>query len=661
MGSGLTKGIRKNAAKFSNRESARLRRRALMQAGQELGEIPQPKDPERRAAALSDFLVFLKTYFSAARFYLPFSDDHVRICQELQIAVEAGESLSVAMARSGGKTTIIELAPLWGYLKGITCFGLVVAATAQLAKKVLESVKTELLTNDLLLEDFPEVCVPVRHIDDEPRRCKGQRHNGKRTGIEWGKDYIRFARIEGRSPGGVFYSNGMSAALRGLRVTMLDGRVIRPDTIILDDPQTDKSAESLVQTKKRYKLIFGCIKGLKGAGKRLSIFTAVTIIKRNDLACMLTDKKRVSWRIIVSKSIRSFPADMEAWDAYQRFRMENKSLGGEDRRVNDYYVANREALEAGAVVSWPENIDDGKVSALQGFMEYYMDDRAGFMAEHQQEPESEDAENADAIDAVKLARKVNGHRRMTVPPNCVATVMFIDTHDNAFFWAILSAEQNSTPYVIEYSTWPEQSYFDFSLKSLPRKLEDQYPDISDNDARIFRGGCDLVRWAIDKRLERWDGRHVHLDAVLADTGYKPEIWQKIKDLYPQITLTKGIGLGAKQKSMAEWVVKPDRQFGHHWVKQYTQGRERQYVGDYKTEGETMSEEQQAKGITCPKCGCGHFEVEWSRNWKVGRRDRKRRCRNCGRTILTVEKPLLARETDYNTEQTKEMSTGVMPL
>jgi len=107
---------------------------------------------------------------------------------------------------------------------------------------------------------------------------------------------------------------------------------------------------------------------------------------------------------------------------------------------------------------------------------------------------------------------------------------------------------------------------------MPRTLADEYPEIADKDARIYKGGCDLVEYAINLLIERWDGRKVHLDAFMADTGYKPEIWQMIKDKYPQITLTKGVGIKAGSKAMAEWEIKPDRVVGHHWVKQYTRGR-----------------------------------------------------------------------------------------
>ena len=570
-GTSAKKKRKKTNVKVSHGEAARLRRRATSAADQDIGEIPQPKDPARRAAALQDYERFLLTYFPR-RFTLEFSDDHHALCRNVQVCIEEGESCVTAMPRSSGKTTIIELGPLWGYLKGLTKFGVLVAGTGPKSLDMLESIKTELLRNDELCEDFPEVCIPIRHVDDEPRRCKGQKHHGKRTGIQWGSKHIRFAAIEGRSPGGIILADGMSSALRGLRRPLMDGSLIRPDLVLIDDPQTDKSAKSETLTQARWELIFGCIKGLQGANSRISIFAMVTVIKRNDLACRLLDPTLTSWRIIKTKSLYAFPKNLDAWRAYYRIMREDKLLGGSDR-TNAYYTEHQAELEEGAKVAWKQRIIPGKLTALQGLMEYWLENPRAFMAEHQQEPEENVEKGTSIVNPIVLARKTNGHKRRKVPVNCIYTTMYVDTHDNAFFWTMVSADKNMSTFAIDYSTWPEQSYNDFTLASIPRTLADEYPDISDKDARLYQGGCDLVEYAINLQLERWDGRKVHLDAFIADTGYKPEIWQMIKDKYPQITLTKGIGIKSGSKAMAEWEIKPDRVVGHHWVKQYTKGRE----------------------------------------------------------------------------------------
>ncbi len=64
-----------------------------------------------------------------------------------------------------------------------------------------------------------------------------------------------------------------------------------------------------------------------------------------------------------------------------------------------------------------------------------------------------------------------------------------------------------------------------------------------------------------------------------------------------------------------------------------------------------------RGIECPKCGCHHFEVLYTRPI-IGQIKRVRACRHCGRRMVTFErapmadsKPSLPRKKHY---------TGVLP-
>jgi transcriptional regulator NrdR family protein len=47
-------------------------------------------------------------------------------------------------------------------------------------------------------------------------------------------------------------------------------------------------------------------------------------------------------------------------------------------------------------------------------------------------------------------------------------------------------------------------------------------------------------------------------------------------------------------------------------------------------------EPTAPGLTCPKCGCKHFEVVYTRP-KPQRIMRRRECRHCHNKIVTFEK------------------------
>lgn len=47
-----------------------------------------------------------------------------------------------------------------------------------------------------------------------------------------------------------------------------------------------------------------------------------------------------------------------------------------------------------------------------------------------------------------------------------------------------------------------------------------------------------------------------------------------------------------------------------------------------------------RGIRCPKCGCGHFRVVYTRPAWGGTLRRRRECRYCGYRITTTERALI---------------------
>ena len=44
-----------------------------------------------------------------------------------------------------------------------------------------------------------------------------------------------------------------------------------------------------------------------------------------------------------------------------------------------------------------------------------------------------------------------------------------------------------------------------------------------------------------------------------------------------------------------------------------------------------------RGLRCPRCGCGHFRVVYTRPTRDGRIMRRRQCRPCGRRVTTIER------------------------
>jgi transcriptional regulator NrdR family protein len=44
-----------------------------------------------------------------------------------------------------------------------------------------------------------------------------------------------------------------------------------------------------------------------------------------------------------------------------------------------------------------------------------------------------------------------------------------------------------------------------------------------------------------------------------------------------------------------------------------------------------------RGLACPKCGCKHFRVIYTRRALGGKIVRSRECRHCGRRVITYER------------------------
>ncbi|MHB1158517.1 MAG: NrdR family transcriptional regulator [Phycisphaerales bacterium] len=49
-------------------------------------------------------------------------------------------------------------------------------------------------------------------------------------------------------------------------------------------------------------------------------------------------------------------------------------------------------------------------------------------------------------------------------------------------------------------------------------------------------------------------------------------------------------------------------------------------------------------MACPKCGCQHFHVIYTRPGSGGKLIRRRECRHCGRRMTTWEKSIGAMST-----------------
>ncbi|MBT5610095.1 MAG: hypothetical protein HOJ57_29410, partial [Lentisphaerae bacterium] len=142
------------------KEAARARNASLSAAGRDIGGLPEVVDPERRERCRTSFRSFCEAYFMLT-FHLEWSDDHLRVIAKIEQAVLHGGLFAMAMPRGSGKSSLAECACLWAMLYGHRDFVTLIGSDEGHALGMLDSIKTELESNDLLLEDFPAVCYPI--------------------------------------------------------------------------------------------------------------------------------------------------------------------------------------------------------------------------------------------------------------------------------------------------------------------------------------------------------------------------------------------------------------------------------------------------------------------------------------------------------------------
>ena len=251
---------------------------AEVRAAQDIGELPDVADPQRRAVACQSFRLFCETYFPEV-FYLPWSPDHDKVVGKIERAVLTGGLFAVAMPRGSGKTVLMQMACLWSALIGATPFVTLIAASADRAKNLLENIKIWLETNTLLAADFPEVCFPIKALERITNRQKGQKFQGEPTRIEWSADKVVLPTVPGSKASGVVIScSGMKGSdIRGQNHARADGKVVRPQLVMVDDPQTTESAWSPSQSQRREAILAGDVLGMAGPGKKIAGLMACTV------------------------------------------------------------------------------------------------------------------------------------------------------------------------------------------------------------------------------------------------------------------------------------------------------------------------------------------------------------------------------------------------
>jgi hypothetical protein len=541
----------------------------MVRTAQDIGEMPPVKDPDRKARASKDFRFFCETYFPEV-FYLSWSADHLRVIEKIERAVLTGGLFALAMPRGSGKTVLCQAAVIWSALIGASPFICLVAASAERARDLLENIKTWLETNERLHEDFLEVTYPVRCLERITNRQKGQRYKDQPTRIDWTSDKVVLPTIEGsKASGVVISSSGMKGSdIRGQNHARPDGSVVRPQLVLVDDPQTTESAWSPSQSQRREAILAGDVLGMAGPGKKIAGLMCCTVIRPGDMADNILDReKHPEWQGERTKLVYAFPTNEKLWARYAEIRADSLRNDGDASEATEFYRANRETMDAGAEVAWPQRHNEDELSAIQHAMNLKLRDEVAFYAEYQNEP-LPTVDGEEMLAAEQIAGKLNGYVRGTIPGSCHHLTMFIDVQAKLLFWMLCAWESDFTGYIIDYGAWPEQKRQYFTLRDARNTLARVAPNAG-LEGQVYAGLEALTSVHLPRMYRREDGGEMKIDRCLIDAN-----WGQSTDVVYQfcrqspfagiVLPSHGKYVGASSIPFAEYKRKRGDRIGHHW-------------------------------------------------------------------------------------------------
>lgn len=545
-----------------NRVQAAAGMQRLRAVGREV-EIPRVVDQTRRDGCKMDLVGFYETYFPHYTYLEP-AAKHLDILRRMEKCIIYGTSKALAAPRGFGKDTLFAIALIWATAYGHRKWLVYVGAKMEDAVGKLENIKHEWETNELLLEDFPEIAAPIRALERSPQRAKGQRilvppppgaaedDEGEAyfSFIKWGSEEVVYPTVEGSDGGGAIISAaGLDGAVRGKNRGEL-----RPDMAVINDGETAQSARSEVQRETRTRIIEQDVSGLAGPGKTIAKFMLCTIICPGCVADTFTDKtKKPAWDGERIAALMEFPDREDLWEEYMRLRREGQMTDDPHGRIaHGFYKKNRKAMDAGSLVAWPARfnrnaLEDGEAAELSALQHIYNqrcdNGEVFFYSEMQNDPLPEN-QNTIGLTPKLVASRCGGYTSGVIPAEAIRVTCGIDVGARELHSVVKAWMANGDSYVVDYSRVPvEAPSGDLRNPDGATRLALEYAVLS--ALRLVKSEHE------DYGFKDSEGDARHVDMTLVDSGFLEKIvYTFCNESGPKYRPIKGYGTRQGQKRYA---------------------------------------------------------------------------------------------------------------
>jgi hypothetical protein len=494
----------------------------------------------------------MRTYLSK-KFKQQFAKVHRKLIQEIWDRAETGGRKAMAAPRGRGKSTVVKGMNIALVAAEKVRFIVPICATTKLGGRLYHDFQYEIGHNDLLLEDFPEICWPVRALDGAPQRAPRQHVDGYKTFINWSAtDFLRLPRVPGNandylkslgsewSPyGGVKMTFcGLDAAFRGLNID--DDR---PDYLIIDDPETRESAKSEEQIKNRIETIERDVEGLEGQDKPIAMVMITTIQNNYSLSAQFTDpEQRPSWDGERFGWVVKWPNREDLWEQYVEKRRAGQTKG--DRHGHDaiaFYLANKDAMDEGVELladtfKQTRMLDGTQLvhSAIQEVYNKIADtNKNAFFTEYQNDPPETVGPQGSGLSADIVMSRLSGLSRYQLPANTEALTAAIDVGKHYCHWCVTAWWKGAGGCVVDYGIVEVTA-------NRGVRHEDKAADMEASEPAIYHA---LLNWRDELLAKDYvdaTGTKRAVDFVLVDSGsYTNAVYEFVRQVQGIFHASKG--------------------------------------------------------------------------------------------------------------------------
>jgi hypothetical protein len=364
-------------------------------------------DAKRRADLEAQPEKWLQYYFPGL-FYLPFADSHRDIIKAVVDSSDNAMNVVVAAPRGEGKTAILRAMALFLLVTGRCRFPVLGGWTGKAAKIGWRQWKIW-LTSKRFAEDYPEFAQPFVESTNATRLGSLVWND---TGLETGADMLAVDLVivlpDGR---GCLAAGSLNGDIKGLNIPLKNGETIRPDMILLDDPQDVARAADPAFVAEVVEKIESQWMCLSGPDSGIRMMAAVTIKEPDDVGETLgKDPANIFIRI---SRVTDFPEGFtdknskcrDLWDQWYSLFSDTRSRA----ESFEFYAKNKAVMTKGMKVVWEHRRDkkrkdpDAMFSAIADF---YKVGETAFWSEYQNRPMKSETKVYSLTPAVVISRTI---------------------------------------------------------------------------------------------------------------------------------------------------------------------------------------------------------------------------------------------------------------